>query len=542
MSSKSGGLAVRAIVLALAVVLALGDGGLVPAPHTSVAAPLSAPDNSLLLQPFLTGLSGPVLLTNAGDGSGRLFIVESGGKIKIVKNGVVNQTPFLDVSSIIVAGGEQGLLGLAFHPQFASNGRFFVFYTAKPPPNQPADPPPDVGSNTLAEYHATPGSDVADSTPTRVLLSLYDRFPNHNGGMLAFGPDHYLYVGTGDEGSGGGPDNHSQDLNSLFGKLLRLDVDTPGTPQPPGAFYSIPRDNPFFDDTNPPPNIRQEIFALGFRNPWRWSFDRQTGDLWIGDVGQSAWEEVDFLPYVAHNPPARNLGWNIREGAHCYPPGTPSCPTSGLVDPVLEYPHPPGTPPQDCAVTGGYRYRGTKPENAELRGIYFYADFCTGRIWKGVQSGSTWRSIEALDTDLNISAFGEDESGELYVVGFGGQIMRLAQGTFTTCSQAGRPRVAVQTVASGPGRLTVNVGVTDNANTPNNELKSIAFTRIANAAVTIGTQVDKRTPFSVPFPAGARSTSFTVKRDAPGPIHVDLSITDACGPWTTFVGAGASLP
>ena len=285
----------RALQLAVvALVLMVGACGLpLPAslgwlgPDTlplAAAAPLSAPDNSLVLQPFLTGLSSPVFLTHPNDGSGRLFIVEQGGKVKVVVGGQVRSTPFIDLASRAVTGGEQGVLGLAFHPQYQRNGRFYVFYTAKPPPG--------VGNNVVAEFRVSSGDpNVADPTPVRTLISQPDREGNHNGGMIAFGPDGYLYVGMGDEGGGGDPYENAQNLGVLFGKLLRLDVDNGGQPLPPGFTYAIPSGNPFVGQGG----ARAEIWAYGFRNPWRWSFDRLTGDLLIGDVGQGAWEEVDFV-------------------------------------------------------------------------------------------------------------------------------------------------------------------------------------------------------------------------------------------------------
>jgi len=353
------------LVVGWALVLALGStftSVVAQAPGTprdAVAGPLAAPDNSLILQPFLTsGLTSPVLITHAGDGSNRQFIVEQGGKIKVVVNGVIQATPFLDLTSKIVSGGEQGLLGLAFHPQFKTNGRFFVFYTAKVPNPNPSG---TVGNDVLAEFQVSPPSaNQANATAVRTLLDLTDRQTNHNGGNLAFGPkDGYLYVGTGDEGGGGDTYENAQNLQAFYGKILRLDVDN----IPAGATYGIPPTNPFVGQANKLP----EIWAYGMRNPWRWSFDRLTGDQWIGDVGQGAWEEIDVLPSGVGG---INLGWNDREGAHCYDPST-GCLTAGRTDPVLEYDHSLG-----CAVIGGYSYRGNMFPS--LQGTYIYADECSG--------------------------------------------------------------------------------------------------------------------------------------------------------------------
>jgi glucose/arabinose dehydrogenase len=534
MARRSYVLAALGIVLAFTSVF--GADGNLPSvrPRTTLAAPLAgpmaAPDNSITLQPFLSGLSAPVLITHAGDGSGRLFVVEKAGVIKIVVGGQVRSTPFLDLTSIVQgpSNTEQGLLGLAFHPQYETNGRFFVFYTAKPPPQ----PTTNVGSNTLAEYHVSEGDpEIANPVPVRTLLSIPDRATNHNGGMIAFSPvdsNSYLYIGTGDEGTGGA---NAQDPLSLYGKILRIDVDTPGTPAPPGSGYSVPSTNPFVGNAA----YRPEIWALGFRNPWRWSFDRQTGDMFIGDVGQQAWEEIDRIPSLLVGQNGRNFGWSIREGAHCRPPAT-SCATSGLTDPILEYDHGLG-----CSVTGGYRYRGSA--NPALQGIYFYGDFCAGRIWKGIASGAFWGAIEAIDTPHNISSFGEDELGELFVVTLGGSVFRLVQAAPPAANCSSRPRVTVQSTRTSPGTLDVTLTATDSPTVTNNELQSIAFNHIVNGFVTIGTQVDQQSPFTVTLPAGSRSARFTAERNQGGqPLHVDFSVTDRCGPWQTFVGGGATMP
>ncbi|MGE3909926.1 MAG: sorbosone dehydrogenase family protein, partial [Chloroflexota bacterium] len=486
----------------------------------ALAAPLAAPDNSLVLLPFLSGLSNPVFLTHAGDGTGRLFVVEQGGKIRVVVNGQVRPTPFLDLTSVIVSGGEQGLLGLAFHPHYEANGRFFVFYTAKPPPG--------TGNTVVQEYRVTPGNpELADPTPVRTILNLQDNYTNHNGGMLGFGPDDYLYVGIGDGGGGGDPDENAQNLNVLFGKLLRLDIDNAGNPLHPDFSYAIPPGNPFVGQ----PNTRPEIWAYGFRNPWRWSFDRQTGDLLIGDVGQGAWEEIDLIP---SGQAGGNFGWDDREGAHCYEPSS-GCQTAARIDPILEYSHAANGSP--CSsVTGGYRYRGAR--FPALSGIYLYADYCTGRIWKGTQSGGSWSATEALDTTHFITSFGEDDAGEIYLLTAGGTIFRIGLAGPAPCPD--RPRITLQSSQTGPGTLAVTIGVTDSQSIPSNELRSIAVTSISNALVTLGSEVDRPSPFTASFPGGTRTAQLTVKRQAAGQaFRANLTVTDACGPWTTFVGAGA---
>lgn len=353
----------------------------------------------ITIQPVASGLSSPVALANAGDGSGRLFIVEQGGTIRVWNGTSVLGTPFLDVSALVSTGSERGLLGLAFHPGYASNGRFFIFYTAT------------AGALTIAEYHATPASNVADAGQVQLIRSIPHPNTNHNGGMLAFGPDGFLYASTGDGGGNAGdPEGDAQSLASLFGKILRFDVDGPSL---------IPALNPFVDGN---PATRDEIWAYGLRNPWRFSFDRQNGDLYIGDVGENCWEEIDRQP--AGDPGGTNYGWNVVEGNECYDPPScnPSagCGASNYESPIAVTGHDP-----DCAVTGGYRYRGSASPG--LAGTYFFGDYCSGIIRGATQgAGGTWTKTNLLDTDLGISSFGEDEQGELYLTDvFGGGVYRI---------------------------------------------------------------------------------------------------------------------
>ncbi|HEU4391127.1 MAG TPA: PQQ-dependent sugar dehydrogenase, partial [Blastocatellia bacterium] len=343
------------------------------------------------LQPVLiSGITSPIFAGNAGDGTNRLFIIEQGGVIKVLQPGSSSPTVFLDITTKVMSGGEQGLLGLAFHPLYESNGRFFVDYTRKPD-----------GATVIAEYHVSAGNpNVADNTEI-VHLTIPQPFANHNGGMLAFGPDAFLYIAMGDGGSGNDPGNRAQNINELLGKILRIDIDHPNGMIP----YSSPSSNPFFGAT---PGA-DEIFAVGMRNPWRFSFDRGTGNLYVGDVGQSAWEEVDIVTVGG------NYGWRVFEGNHCTGNDPGLCNPANYVPPVTEYAHAAGR----CSITGGYVYRGTL--GTLPAGVYLFADFCTGEIFmidSGVQS-------LLLDTQLNISSFGEDESGELYVVGLGGQLYRI---------------------------------------------------------------------------------------------------------------------
>ena len=369
---------------------------------------LAAGFPQIQLQPVAVGFQRPSYLTHAGDGSGRLFVVEQDGLIRILHtDGSITPTPFLDISSRVRSpadggGDEQGLLGLAFPPGYAQKGHFYVYYT-----NQD-------GNNLVVRFRLTGNPDVADPTSEeQILLLEHPGAPNHNGGQLNFGADGYLYIGTGDGGGGGAP--NAQNPASLLGKILRIDVEyaTPtamystylpclGKGEGPGqdAAYRIPPDNPFVGQAG----YREEIWALGLRNPWRFSFDRQTHDLYIGDVGQNTYEEIDFQP--AGSTGGENYGWNVLEGNHCYNAAT--CDSTGKTPPVTEYDHSLG-----CSVTGGYAYRGTA--YPAMQGIYFYADYCSGRLW-GLQNNGVWQSMLLLESGRSVSSFGEGESGELYLV------------------------------------------------------------------------------------------------------------------------------
>lgn len=334
------------------------------------------------------GLESPLLATHAGDDSGRLFVVEQVGRIRIVEDGRLLDQPFLDISDRLVAGGEQGLLGLAFHPEYERNGRFFVNYTD------------EAGDTVISEFRAQPDSDLATDSE-KPLLQIDQPYSNHNGGHLTFGPDGYLYIATGDGGSGGDPHNNGQRLDTLLGKLLRIDVDG-------GEPYAIPDDNPFADGGGEP-----EIWAYGLRNPWRFSFDSE--HLWIADVGQNAVEEVNRR---RADEPGVNYGWKVMEGTDCYAAG--DCDRSGLVQPVAEYTHEEG-----CSITGGFVYRGDA--FPDMRGGYFFADFCSGNIWSIPSDVSErTRPFEMLESGRSISSFGLDEDDELYVVDIGGgEVLRV---------------------------------------------------------------------------------------------------------------------
>jgi len=345
---------------------------------------------TITLENVVSGLSTPVYLTHAGDGSGRLFVVEQEGKIRIVQNGSLLSTPFLDIQNRVTSGGETGLLSVAFHPSYRSNRRFFIDYTARRPNLK----------TIVAEYQTSATNPNVADTAERVLLTIDQPFENHNGGQLQFGPDGYLYIGMGDGGSGGDPQGNGQNQNALLGKLLRIDVDG-------GSPYGVPVDNPFVGISG-----ADEIWAFGLRNPWRFSFDRANGRLFAGDVGQNSYEEVDIIAR------AGNYGWNIMEGNHCYSPPT-GCDTTGLELPINEYDHSLGD-----SVTGGYVYRGK--QFPQLLGTYLFADFGSSRIWALTETNrGTWERSDLLQPGFNISSFGEDESGEIYVVNYGGSIHRI---------------------------------------------------------------------------------------------------------------------
>lgn len=334
----------------------------------------------------------PVGLGNAGDGSGRLFILEQAGVIRILQDEQLLPEPFLDITDRVGCCGERGLLGLTFHPQYSENRFFFVNYT-------------DLNGDTvIARFQAAEGANLADSGSEDKLLVVQQPYRNHNGGGLAFGLDGYLYIGLGDGGSGGDPLGNGQNTNTLLGKILRLDIDQ-------GDPYAIPPDNPFSQVGGAP-----EVWAYGLRNPWRFSFDRLTGELFIGDVGQGSWEEIDYLP--ADHPGGINFGWNYKEGYQPY--GSTEAPSDiELSDPVAVYGR-----DQGYSVTGGVVYRGTKLP--EWQGIYFFGDYGSGLVWGLLRAeDGAWQSRVLFETGTSITSFGEDESGEAYFVSYQGDLYQL---------------------------------------------------------------------------------------------------------------------
>jgi glucose/arabinose dehydrogenase len=350
---------------------------------------------SIGVERVVSGLIEPVDLVNAGDGSGRLFVVEKPGRIKIIKDNAVLPGTFLDLTDRVKSDGyEQGRLGMAFHPDYRSNGVFFVNYT-------------DLNGDTVvSRFNVSGNPDVAEVGTETLVMGIDDPARNHNGGDLVFGPDRMLYIGMGDGGGAGDTYGNGQRRDTLLGKMLRINVDS--------LPYTIPADNPFLSD----PSYYPEIWATGLRNPWRYSFDRLTGDMYIADVGQDKYEELNFQP--AGSPGGQNYGWPIMEGFHCFPDAN-QCNQSGLMPPVAEYTHDFG-----ISVTGGYVYRGSLYPS--LQGIYFYGDFGTSRIWGLARDANgTWQTRELLRPGISLSSFGEDEAGELYLLHMGGgEVYRLA--------------------------------------------------------------------------------------------------------------------
>jgi glucose/arabinose dehydrogenase len=374
-----------------------------PSASARPASPTAAPGDPgrLSLEPFATGLQSPVNLANAGDGSGRLFANEQDGVIRVIgPDGSRRAEPFLDIRSRVLSGGERGLLGLAFHPGFPQQPRIFVDYTRQPD-----------GATVISEFRAN--AERVDPASERVVLLIPQPFANHNGGQLAFGPDGYLYIGMGDGGSGGDPFGNGQNTRALLGKILRIDVDGAHAA---GKGYAIPPTNPFAPEGIHPGAGAPEVWSFGLRNPWRFSFDSANGDLYIGDVGQSAWEEIDRQPAGSRG--GENYGWNAMEGNHCYRAG---CDPSRFVAPIAEYGH-----DQGCAEIGGYVYRGSR--QPILRGVYVFADDCSGLVFTlQVDKGRDAPRV-VLNSHRPISSFGVGENGEIYVADLGGAISRIVAG------------------------------------------------------------------------------------------------------------------
>jgi glucose/arabinose dehydrogenase len=342
--------------------------------------------------------SSPIGLYHAGDGTNRLFVVEQEGVIRVFENSpnISVANVFIDITDRVLFSGEQGLLGLAFHRNFTENGYFYIDYVTDNPRR-----------TVIARYSVSNNSaNQADQSSETILLEVLQPFSNHKGGQIAFGPDGYLYIAMGDGGGAGDPQGNGQNLSALLGKILRIDVDNPS-----GSLnYSIPDDNPFFNNTL---SYREEIYAYGLRNPWRFSFDPATGWLWVADVGQNRMEEIDIVKKGG------NYGWNTMEGTLCYSPSS-GCNKTGLEPPIWEYGHDVGS-----SITGGFVYRGS--ELNELYGAYVYGDYGSGRIWALRYDGvTTSMNTELADTSVNIPSFGLDQQNRLYICSFDGRIYKLA--------------------------------------------------------------------------------------------------------------------
>lgn len=351
---------------------------------TRTSAPASR--GQVALKQVANGFQSPLYLTHAGDDSGRIFVVEKRGTIAIMRDGRRAQQPFFDITDLVgSSSSEQGLLSVAFHPNYRTNGFFFVNYTDK------------AGDTVVARYKVSSQPDAADPKSAKVLLKIDQPAANHNGGLVKFGPDGFLYIGMGDGGRAGDPWGNGQNPKALLGKLLRIDVDN-------GDPYAIPKDNPFADGKNGLP----EIWALGLRNPWRFSFDRADRTLFIADVGQNQYEEINAQPATKGG---LNYGWNVMEAQECF--SGRNCPKQNFVAPVAVYSH-----DQGCSVTGGYVYRGKA--FPQLAGQYLYGDYCTGRLWSLSRSGTSWQQNSLLQADIQLSSFGEDQAGEVYVTDIGG--------------------------------------------------------------------------------------------------------------------------
>ena len=453
--------------------------------------PPKTPLPQVELDPLASGLSSITSITNAGDT--RLFLTLQAGQVVIWDGTQTLPAPFLDVSSLISVSGERGLLSAAFHPLYAQNGIFFVNYTDAA-----------NGSTVVARYHVSTGDpNRADPASAAILLTILQPFNNHNGGQLQFGPDGYLYIGMGDGGSGNDPNCNAQSDDSRLGKLLRIDVDRNDSAPP---FYAIPPDNPFLSSGGP-----AEAWAKGLRNPWRFSFDRLTGDLYIGDVGQSAREEIDYQP--AGSPGGQNYGWKVMEGTLCGTEGSngcnpepPACHDPAYTLPVLEYSHDDG----NCSVTGGYLVRGLSVPL--LYGMYVYGDYCSGQIHMALPQSGTWSPVDLPVSLPSLTTFGEDSAGDLYAATSGGSLYRFAP-TFP-------PAPAVTTIgpASGLTRGGTVVTITGGNFT--------ASTTVAFGSALASVHVlNPSTLTAVSPPRDAGAVDVTVSNPGATPVTVPAAFT-----------------
>jgi uncharacterized protein (TIGR03437 family) len=450
------------------------------------------------------GLTNPIGIEAARDGSNRLFVVQQNGVIRILRNGSLVTAPFLDIRTKTRASGECGLLGLAFPPGFTDRGYFYVDYTNAA-----------CSESIVARYRMSTNSDVADPASEEVILRQTQPFSNHNGGRITFGPDGYLYIGFGDGGSGGDPQNNGQNLGTVLGKILRIDTESGTVP------YAVPRSNPFTGN-------KTEIWAYGLRNPWRFSFDRQTGDLWIADVGQNRAEEINFQPAASKG--GENYGWRLMEGLSCFTPS--NCDRNGLTLPVHEYTRGQG----DVSVTGGHVYRGARWPS--LRGTYVYGDYATGRIWGIRREGAQFNNRLLLDRSINISSFGEDEAGEVYVADHGGgEIFRIEATAATAPSFTAQSVVNAASYETGitPGSASTlfvsgvrGEGVTAAQAVPlPRQLDGIKVTvngREAPLFAVANVNGQEQVNFQVPWETEAPTARIVVTRDDTASPAVDVAM------------------
>jgi glucose/arabinose dehydrogenase len=491
---------------------------------------VAAGSTPLTTELVVSGLDQPHLVTYAPGDFDRLFILEKRGRIRIVKDGVLLSTPFLDIDALVGGGifsfDERGLLGLAFHPDYQNNGFFFVNYT-------------DNSSNTvIARYRVSNDPDIADPGSAMIGMTILQPFENHNGGWIEFGPDGYLYIATGDGGSGNDPGNRAQDItDQLLGKILRIDIDGDDFPGDPDRNYAIPSDNPFVGVAGD-----DEIWAYGLRNPWRNDFDRLTGDLYIADVGQNDWEEIDFQP--ASSTGGENYGWRCMEGAHCTGLSGCDCFDPELVLPIHEYDHGDG-----CSITGGLVYRGC--EIPDLDGTYFFGDYCSARIWSFRYDGVSITDFVERTAELDpvggpaitdITSFGEDAFGELYICSQDGNIFKIvpADPPAEDCNENGRSDFCD---LLDPNSDTNDNGILDDCEIELSELDPGIAGEINSITVSLGTP-GETVFFVYGFTTGStnipRCDGFSV--DIEDPVLLTGVVVDENGEATlsSFVPGGLS--
>ena len=472
------------------------------------------------------GFSEPLFLTTPAGDSARLFIVEqNSATIRIIKNGAVLAAPFLNIDSKASSGGERGLLGLAFHPNYASNGYFYVNYTD------------NSGNTVIARYKVSANPDVADPSSEQIMMTVTQPFSNHNGGMLAFSPnDDYLYIGMGDGGSGYDPGNRAQDGQTELGKLLRIDVGN-------GTIFTAPASNPFNSDSS----VLDIIWAEGFRNPWRFSFDRLNGNLYIGDVGQDTREEISFQAGTSLG--GENYGWRCMEGNACTGLSGCTCDDPVLIKPIYDYTHAGG----NCAVTGGYVYRGTAIP--ALDGTYFFADYCSGKIWSFVRSGNTVTQFTDRTAELkpitgqtidNISSFGEDDKGEIYIIDLDGEIFKIVDKASLpqptpVPTPVPTPRPTAPPSASAtlskftPGTAGVRNSLTVTGAPRGSLVRFYSSTSTGRTSISTGACKGKALDLRSPALLG------TASADSTGKATVNVSLSRSLGGRTVYMQARAEI-